>query len=68
MVTRRHFTQALAASCLLPVVAPKPAAAAQARKRIAFIGTDIFLHSHAQHFLDRFHLGYTLHGLSLIHI
>ncbi len=62
MFTRRRFTQALAAGCLLPAIAAKPAVAAQSRKRIAFIGTDIFLHSHAQHFLDRFHTGYTMNG------
>jgi hypothetical protein len=33
-----------------------------ARKRIAFLGTVIFEHSHAQHFLDRLHLGYNWNG------
>lgn len=33
-----------------------------ARKRIAFLGTVIFQHSHAQHFLDRLTLGYTWAG------
>lgn len=33
-----------------------------ARKRVAFLGTVIFQHSHAQHFLDRLTLGYTWGG------
>ena len=33
-----------------------------ARKRIAFLGTVIFEHSHSQHFLDRLHLGYNWNG------
>jgi hypothetical protein len=33
-----------------------------ARKKIAFIGTEVRLHSHAQHFLDRFLLGYAWEG------
>jgi hypothetical protein len=34
------------------------AAAEPNRKRIAFLGTEVRQHSHAQHFLDRFTLGY----------
>lgn len=33
-----------------------------ARKRIAFLGTEVRRHSHAQHFLDRHALGYTHAG------
>jgi len=36
--------------------------AAQSRKRIAFLGTTVRLHSHAQHFLDRFAIGYLMDG------
>jgi hypothetical protein len=32
------------------------------RKRIAFLGTEVRLHSHAQHFLDRMTLGYAWRG------
>src|SRR5678816_2999194 len=57
--SRRSFissgTAALAAAAL-------PAVAATERKKIAFIGTVVRLHSHPQHFLDRFALGYTWDG------
>jgi hypothetical protein len=32
------------------------------KKKIAFLGTDVFTHSHAQHFLDRFSIGYLMGG------
>src|SRR5690606_10913468 len=32
------------------------------RKRIALIGTEVRRHSHAQHFIDRFLLGYAWQG------
>jgi len=32
------------------------------RKRVAFLGTVVFNHSHSQHFLDRLSLGYTWKG------
>lgn len=32
------------------------------RKRIAFLGTEVRTHSHAQHFLDRHAIGYTFGG------
>ena len=32
------------------------------RKRIAFLGTEVRTHSHAQHFLDRLALGYGWRG------
>ena len=32
-------------------------------KKIAFLGTTVFKHSHAQHFLDRFALGYSMGGI-----
>ena len=61
MFTRRRFTQSLAAGLALSSM-PKLARADEPRKRIAFIGTDVFLHSHAQHFLDRFSMGYAMGG------
>ena len=33
-----------------------------ARKRVAFLGTEVRTHSHAQHFLDRLSLGYGWRG------
>ncbi len=36
--------------------------AGQTRKKIAFLGTTIFRHSHSQHFLDRFCMGYAMGG------
>jgi hypothetical protein len=56
--TRRRF---LAQSTAL-MLAPAPARAGAARKKIAFIGTVVRRLSHAQHFLDRLTLGYTWNG------
>lgn len=36
--------------------------AAPPKKRIAFLGTVVFKHSHAQHFLDRLAMGYSWNG------
>jgi hypothetical protein len=61
MLNRRTFLGGAAATtaCLMM----KPARAAQAaRKKIAFIGTEVRVHSHAQHFLDRLAMGYGWHG------
>lgn len=59
-INRRTF---LAASSGLAIASGlargKPAGA---RKRIALIGTEDWKHSHAQHFLDRFLLGYVWQG------
>ena len=60
MLTRRSFlattTAAFATSSLgaLPV--------SSQRKKVAFLGTVVTQHSHAQHFLDRHTLGYTWGG------
>jgi len=60
MLSRRSFiattTAALAANAW--GVSPAPSA----RKKVAFLGTVVHLHSHAQHFLDRHTLGYTWNG------
>lgn len=61
MLSRRSFlatttTAALAASTWGASSAPA------ARKKVAFLGTVVHLHSHAQHFLDRHTLGYTWNG------
>jgi hypothetical protein len=60
MPNRREFLAAGAAAMLSPafVQAAQPARP----KRIAFIGTEVRQHSHAQHFLDRLTLGYTWGG------
>lgn len=67
---RRHFMTSLAARSTLAAggLASLPhlnfAAAAEngRRPRIAFLGTEVRTHSHAQHFLDRHTLGYTWQG------
>lgn len=56
---RRQFMAASASPILGDVVA---GSAPQARKRIAFIGTEVRTYSHPQEFLDRFALGYTWSG------
>lgn len=58
MLTRRAFlTTAAAGLCL-----PRAFAETAPRKRIAFLGTEVRRHSHAQHFLDRLTLGYSWDG------
>ncbi len=59
MISRRQFTGALIGCAAAPGFA---LAKGQPRKRIAFLGTVVHLHSHAQHFLDRFSIGYPMGG------
>src|SRR5687768_18615946 len=59
MMTRRSFLLSTAAAS---VAAVTPLRAATARKKIAFIGTEVRRHSHPQHFLDRMALGYLWRG------
>lgn len=59
MLNRRSF---LVLSGGVIVAARSSAADDTKRKRIAFIGTEVRKHSHAQHFLDRHTLGYALGG------
>lgn len=49
MVSRREFLAASAGLLLTGL----PGRATEGRKRIAFLGTEVREHSHAQHFLDR---------------
>ncbi len=56
-VDRRGFLGALAAS-----TAAAAATSTEPRKKIALIGTVVFQHSHAQHFIDRFLTGYGWRG------
>src|SRR5687768_11113393 len=58
MLSRRSFLAATA--CTL--AASRSWGAAQNRKKIAFLGTEVKEHSHAQHFLDRHTLGYSWKG------
>ena len=61
MLSRRNFlvtgsVAAIAGQSLVQTKADNP------RKRIAFLGTEVRTHSHAQHFLDRHAMGYTYGG------
>ena len=58
MITRRSFLAAATGMC----VAGSLGGASSSRKKIAFLGTEVRQHSHAQHFLDRHTLGYTWRG------
>src|SRR5688572_10584524 len=60
-LTRRSFLITTAAgAAALPCVPIR--GAERRRKTIALIGTEVGRHSHAQHFIDRFLLGYTWGG------
>ncbi|WP_164100805.1 hypothetical protein [Candidatus Laterigemmans baculatus] len=69
MITRRDFVSALAGGVAAPALFGSVAAgeseaagAPGSRKKIAFLGTCAFRHSHAQHFLDRLAMGYASGG------
>ncbi len=59
MINRRQFAGGLLWGAFLPAVIGQ---AAQTRKKIAFLGTAVYTHSHSQHFLDRFSIGYLMGG------
>jgi hypothetical protein len=59
MLNRRSFLCTTGAAAL---GAALPARAAETRKKIAFIGTEVRTHSHPQHFLDRLAMGYAWNG------
>lgn len=69
-VDRRHFMASLAARSTLaagglagmPYVNFAAGADPARRPRVAFLGTEVRTHSHAQHFLDRHTMGYTWQG------
>jgi hypothetical protein len=61
MLTRRTFL-ASAAAVAAGALSPTALGAQSARKKVAFLGTEVRLHSHAQHFLDRMTLGYIWGG------
>ena len=56
--SRRRFMASSAALLALPSLAAAP----QEKKRVAFLGTTVYRHSHAQHFLDRLTEGYSWNG------
>ncbi|MBK8001350.1 MAG: twin-arginine translocation signal domain-containing protein [Verrucomicrobia bacterium] len=58
-LSRRSFLATAATATAALAAAPLHAAQPARRKTIALIGTEVRTHSHAQHFLDRFLLGYT---------
>jgi hypothetical protein len=58
MISRRRFLAAGTCGLLATTVRGQSAA----RKKLAFLGTVVQRHSHAQHFLDRHTLGYTWQG------
>jgi len=60
-LSRRSFLAATATTAAALVCAPA-FGAERRRKKIAFIGTEVRRHSHAQHFLDRLLMGYTWGG------
>jgi hypothetical protein len=63
MIKRREFLLASAGAATYPMIHQATAARAPKRKpRIAFLGTIVQRHSHAQHFLDRLTEGYTWGG------
>src|SRR3954447_5833496 len=59
MMTRRPLLARSTARMRAPGLAR---AADSPRKKVAFIGTEVRTHSHAQHFLDRMTLGYNWAG------
>lgn len=59
-MNRRSFILSTVTAAMATAVAPSRAAAA--RKKIAFIGTEVRRNSHPQHFLDRMALGYLWRG------
>ncbi len=61
MITRRQFAAALAGAMAAPALLGS-AAGTGPRKKIAFLGTSVYRHSHAQHFLDRFAAGFASGG------
>ena len=62
MLNRRSFHSLLGAATASCLFSGSIQAAAAPKKRIAFLGTAVYRHSHAQHFLDRLMQGYTWKG------
>ncbi len=62
MFSRRGFLKGAAAIAAAGAVPVSAWSSPATRKRIAFLGTEVRTHSHAQHFLDRMTLGYGWNG------
>ena len=62
MIQRRDFLTSSAGALLIPSAQPLLGATPERKPRIAFLGTIVQKHSHAQHFLDRMTEGYTWGG------
>jgi hypothetical protein len=62
MISRRQFLSVAAATSVVACCRPPHASGDAPRKKIAFLGTVVHRHSHAQHFLDRLAAGYTWKG------
>ncbi len=64
-IGRRTFLARMSSTAVTAILAPAGVLAQAAparRKKIAFLGTEVRTHSHAQHFLDRLTLGYGWQG------
>ncbi|MBM3846664.1 MAG: twin-arginine translocation signal domain-containing protein, partial [Verrucomicrobia bacterium] len=61
--TRRNFLKLAAMTAAAGPVLSHAASPSSKRKRIALIATEMRLHSHGQHFIDRFLLGYQWRGV-----
>jgi hypothetical protein len=61
MITRRRFLAGATVATASALVT-RVSAAQSPRKKIAFLGTEVRVHSHAQHFLDRMAMGYGWRG------
>ena len=63
-LSRRAFclSSTATAAASLQLLKMKAHANPTQRPKIAFLGTDVYQHSHAQHFLDRFAMGYSMFG------
>jgi len=61
---RRHFLKSSAIALAAPhsLFGQTLGYSSGPRKRIAFLGTTVFQHSHSQHFIDRHAMGYTWGG------
>ena len=62
MLNRRNFLAGAAAGAVVAALPMRARAEDDSRKKIAFLGTEVRTHSHAQHFLDRMTLGYGWRG------
>lgn len=61
-MNRRQFSGALLGAWCYGSATQRAEAAEGPKKKIAFLGTSVYRHSHAQHFLDRYAIGYAMGG------